>query len=174
MHSQRTVSSCRETPRTDEERRSLSTDRRGFLKLAGTAAAGVAVASWAVPASAQFIERKGKGIMKTRRLGDLEVSELGFGDMGLSGGHYGPGVDKAQGIRVIRDAHERGVTFFRHCGSVWSLCQRGTGRRGPLASSQQSGHRHEVWLQDRRHKWVGQSARAHLTCCRRIAQAPKN
>ena len=30
----------------------------------------------------------------------------------LSGGHYGPGVDRAQGIRVIRDAHERGVTFF--------------------------------------------------------------
>jgi aryl-alcohol dehydrogenase-like predicted oxidoreductase len=42
----------------------------------------------------------------------LEVSQLGFGNMGLSGGHYGPGVDKAQGIRVIRDAHERGVTFF--------------------------------------------------------------
>jgi aryl-alcohol dehydrogenase-like predicted oxidoreductase len=50
--------------------------------------------------------------MKTRKLGSLEVSDLGFGDMGLSGGHYGPGVDRAQGIRVIRDAHERGVTFF--------------------------------------------------------------
>ncbi len=50
--------------------------------------------------------------MKTRNLGRLEVSELGFGNMGLSSGHYGPGVDKAQGIRVIRDAHERGVTFF--------------------------------------------------------------
>ena len=50
--------------------------------------------------------------MKTRKLGGLEVSELGFGNMGLSGGHYGPGVDRAQGIRVIRDAHERGVTFF--------------------------------------------------------------
>jgi len=50
--------------------------------------------------------------MKTRNLGNLKVSELGFGNMGLSGGHYGPGVDRAQGIRVIRDAHERGVTFF--------------------------------------------------------------
>ena len=50
--------------------------------------------------------------MKTRKLGGLVVSELGFGNMGLSGGHYGPGVDRAQGIRVIRDAHERGVTFF--------------------------------------------------------------
>ena len=50
--------------------------------------------------------------MKTRKLGGLEVSDIGFGDMTLSGGHYGPGVDRAQGIRVIRDAHERGVTFF--------------------------------------------------------------
>ncbi|HEX7859355.1 MAG TPA: aldo/keto reductase [Verrucomicrobiae bacterium] len=50
--------------------------------------------------------------MKTRKLGGLEVSELGFGCMGLSGGHYGPGVNRAEGIRVIRDAYERGVTFF--------------------------------------------------------------
>ena len=50
--------------------------------------------------------------MKIRKLGKLEVSELGFGNMGLSGGHYGPGVDKAQGIKVIRTAYERGVTFF--------------------------------------------------------------
>ena len=50
--------------------------------------------------------------MKTRTLGSLEVSEIGFGNMTLSGGHYGPGVDRAQGIRQIRDAHERGVTFF--------------------------------------------------------------
>ena len=50
--------------------------------------------------------------MKTRKLGGLQVSELGFGNMGLSGGHYGPGVDRAQGIRMIREAYERGVTFF--------------------------------------------------------------
>src|SRR5436853_612772 len=86
--------------------------RRDFLKLAGSVAAGVATASRVIPASAQSIEGKGVDSMKTRKLGGLEVSELGFGDMGLSGGHYGPGVDRAQGIRVIRDAHERGVTFF--------------------------------------------------------------
>jgi aryl-alcohol dehydrogenase-like predicted oxidoreductase len=55
---------------------------------------------------------KGANNMKTRKLGRLEVSELGFGNMGLSGGHYGPGVDRAQGVRMIREAHERGVTFF--------------------------------------------------------------
>ena len=42
----------------------------------------------------------------------LTVSGLGFGNMTLSGGHYGPGVDKSEGLRMIREAHERGVTFF--------------------------------------------------------------
>src|SRR4051794_38402807 len=55
---------------------------------------------------------KGNDTMNTRKLGGLEVSEFGFGNMGLSGGHYGPGVDRVEGIRVIRAAHERGVRFF--------------------------------------------------------------
>ena len=50
--------------------------------------------------------------MKSRKLGGLQVSELGFGCMTNSGGHYGPGVDRTQSLRVIRDAYERGVTFF--------------------------------------------------------------
>ncbi len=89
-------------------------NRRAFM--AGAVAAGallpLAAPSWR-PASAQSAEPGRRGDkMKTRKLGGLEVSELGFGNMGLSGGHYGPGVDRAQGIRVIRAAYERGVTFF--------------------------------------------------------------
>ena len=49
--------------------------------------------------------------MKTRKLGALEVSEMGFGCMSVSA-NYGPAADKAQGIKVIRTAHEKGVTFF--------------------------------------------------------------
>jgi aryl-alcohol dehydrogenase-like predicted oxidoreductase len=49
--------------------------------------------------------------MKKRKLGNLEVSALGFGCMGLSYG-YGPAVEKQQGLDVIRTAVERGVTFF--------------------------------------------------------------
>jgi len=51
--------------------------------------------------------------MKTRRLGasDLEVSEIGYGCMGLSFG-YGRAVDKEDGIALIRAAVDRGVTFF--------------------------------------------------------------
>ena len=50
--------------------------------------------------------------MRTRKLGKLEVSELGFGCMSNSPGHYGPGVDRATSIRLIRDAYERGISFF--------------------------------------------------------------
>lgn len=51
--------------------------------------------------------------MKTRVLGTsgLEVSEIGFGCMGLNFG-YGPATDRAEAIKVIRGAFERGVTFF--------------------------------------------------------------
>src|SRR5579859_3164544 len=49
--------------------------------------------------------------MKTRILGTLEVSEMGFGCMSISA-NYGPAADKHQGIGVIRAAHEKGVTFF--------------------------------------------------------------
>jgi aryl-alcohol dehydrogenase-like predicted oxidoreductase len=49
--------------------------------------------------------------MKRRKLGALEVSEMGFGCMSISA-NYGPAADKAQGIKVIRTAHEKGVTFF--------------------------------------------------------------
>src|SRR5580698_8852919 len=49
--------------------------------------------------------------MKTRKLGTLEISELGFGCMNLATnyGHAAP-IDDA--IKVIREAHNKGVTFF--------------------------------------------------------------
>lgn len=49
--------------------------------------------------------------MKKRKLGNLEVSALGLGCMGLSYG-YGPAVEKQQAIAVIRTAIEQGITFF--------------------------------------------------------------
>ena len=49
--------------------------------------------------------------MKRRKLGTIEVSEMGFGCMNVSG-NYGSAPDKNQGIGVIRAAHEKGVTFF--------------------------------------------------------------
>ena len=49
--------------------------------------------------------------MKTRKLGALEVSELGSGCMNMSG-NYNPPADVPQCIRTIRTAAENGVTFF--------------------------------------------------------------
>ena len=49
--------------------------------------------------------------MKTRNLGTLSVSELGFGTMSFAS-TYGPSPDRTDAIRIIRGAHERGVTLF--------------------------------------------------------------
>ncbi|SDA81740.1 aldo/keto reductase [Sinorhizobium sp. NFACC03] len=49
--------------------------------------------------------------METRKLGALEVSAIGLGCMGMSAA-YGPPADKAEMIKLIRGAYERGVTFF--------------------------------------------------------------
>lgn len=51
--------------------------------------------------------------MQKRKLGksNLEVSAIGFGCMGLYSG-YGHPLSKEDAIKLIRDATERGVTFF--------------------------------------------------------------
>jgi len=50
--------------------------------------------------------------MQKRRLGkDLEVSALGLGCMSMSSA-YGPPADKGEMIKLIRTAHDRGVTLF--------------------------------------------------------------
>jgi aryl-alcohol dehydrogenase-like predicted oxidoreductase len=51
--------------------------------------------------------------MKKRILGrsGLEVSELGFGCMGLTFG-YGPAIDERDAISIIHKAVESGITFF--------------------------------------------------------------
>jgi aryl-alcohol dehydrogenase-like predicted oxidoreductase len=49
--------------------------------------------------------------METRKLGTLEVSELGFGCMNLAT-NYGPAAPIDDAIKVIREAHNKGVTLF--------------------------------------------------------------
>ena len=77
--------------------------------LAGVALAGTALATpslaWALPNHSR------SAAMKTRKLGTLEVSELGAGCMSISA-NYGPPADTAQGIKTIRAAYDKGVTFF--------------------------------------------------------------
>src|SRR5687767_593512 len=49
--------------------------------------------------------------MKKRKLGNLEVSALGLGCMGMSFA-YGPAHDKAEMISLIHAAVDKGVNFF--------------------------------------------------------------
>jgi aryl-alcohol dehydrogenase-like predicted oxidoreductase len=86
--------------------------RREVLRSAATA--GFALASsavgnhaWAQPGT----QSKGKTRMNTRKLGTLQVSELGSGCMSISG-NYGAAAPDEQGIATIRAAFDAGVTFF--------------------------------------------------------------
>jgi aryl-alcohol dehydrogenase-like predicted oxidoreductase len=49
--------------------------------------------------------------MKTRKLGPLTVSEIGYGTMSFAN-YYGVSPERSEAIRVIRGAHELGVTHF--------------------------------------------------------------
>ena len=80
---------------TGQQRSRDLLSRREVLAAAAGLAAAQLIAGTTAAAQSPETNRRGKDKMKTRKLGSLEVSELGFGNMGLSGGHYGPGVDRA-------------------------------------------------------------------------------
>jgi aryl-alcohol dehydrogenase-like predicted oxidoreductase len=102
-----------------QDRRALS--RRDFLAKSALLGAGLAVGPLLLAACSEqpkeIANTSNKGLdsgtnkMKTRRLGQLEVSEIGAGAMSISA-NYGSPADRKQGIEVIRAAHEKGVTFF--------------------------------------------------------------
>ncbi|MES2584085.1 MAG: aldo/keto reductase [Pseudomonadota bacterium] len=81
-------------------------ERRNFLATAAWTGAALAVG----PVS-PAIAAPQRTAMKTRKLGQLKVSELGAGCMSISA-NYGPPADKGQSIQLLRTAFSRGVTFF--------------------------------------------------------------
>ena len=104
------------TGSNSQDRRALN--RRDFLANAALLGAGLAIGPLLGTASSEEINKwNGKGLrtgnnkMKIRKLGKLEVSEMGSGCMSISA-NYGPPAGRNQGIKVIRTAHEKGVTFF--------------------------------------------------------------
>lgn len=92
----------------------LANRRRDFMKttaaLGAAAALGPLMGSGAVHAQSIKDSKKGSG-MNYRKLGTLEVSEIGAGCMNLSGNYNAP-APKSQGIATLRKAFESGVTFF--------------------------------------------------------------
>jgi aryl-alcohol dehydrogenase-like predicted oxidoreductase len=90
----------------EEEAWIFSLDRREFIM------AGLAVAATAMlPRLAFGAPAKQSMVSARRRLGTLDVSALGFGCMNVAWA-YGPPIDRNDAIRLIRRAHEHGVTFF--------------------------------------------------------------
>jgi hypothetical protein len=94
--------------------------RRNFLINTAIAGAGLILTPLLSSASYQAKNNKNEGYnkpdkkgnkMKTRKLGGLEVSELGLGCMNMAG-NYNPPANKQQSIQTIRTAFENGVTFF--------------------------------------------------------------
>jgi predicted small secreted protein len=104
------------------------TDSRGISRrelLARTAliGAGLAAAPLLLAACANTLEETGNrsgNDMQTRKLGALEVSEVGAGCMSISA-NYGPPADRNQGIRTIRTAHEKGVTLVKSSDVVYDV-----------------------------------------------------
>jgi len=113
-------------PKRERETTSSTSDshmfsRRDFVARTSLVGAGLVVGplSWTgcsdqssgVSSSTDTGSARGLNKMKTRQLGILAVSEIGAGAMSISA-NYGPPADRSEGITVLRDAHQRGVTFF--------------------------------------------------------------
>jgi aryl-alcohol dehydrogenase-like predicted oxidoreductase len=63
--------------------------------------------------------------MKKRKLGNLEVSSVGIGCMGLS--HtYGAAMEKVESIHVLQQACEMGYTFFDTAESYTGMSADGS------------------------------------------------
>jgi len=99
-----------------EERARSALSRRDLLR--GMAAVGMAAPVFGAmrtasgrPPSGSPTTKQAADALPRRRLGALEVSALGLGCMNVAWA-YGPPTDRAQAIRLIRTAYDRGVTFF--------------------------------------------------------------
>lgn len=80
----------------------------GALMAGATLATGAMAQEAAAPAPATGAANRAG----TRRLGSLEVSGIGLGCMAMAPGFYNPAPEPAAMVRLIRDAHQMGVTFF--------------------------------------------------------------
>lgn len=97
--------------------------RRDFVGKTAFAGASLAAGSFLLSAcsdqskevnnekgSDKVLQKEGNAV-KTRKLGKLGVSALGAGCMNISA-NYNPPADRSQGVKVLREAYEKGITFF--------------------------------------------------------------
>lgn len=98
------------------QRGQAAPDRRKFLSGAVGAIAAVPLIGTtprlARSGAAPRTPAPDPGRLPQRRLGPLEVSSLGLGCMAMAPGFYNPAPERSAMVRLIRDAHRMGVTFF--------------------------------------------------------------
>lgn len=95
--------------------------------IALTAAAKLSGASGLFASSAKPTSGDEKIEMEYRSLAGLRLSAIGLGYLPMVG-YYGGSYDKNKMIALIRQAYERGVTFFDTAEILRSLHQRRLGR----------------------------------------------
>lgn len=91
-------------------------NRREFITKSAMAGTGLIFASTLLSSfttknTNNMENDKSKNSFKKRKLGSLEVTELGFGCMNIAWA-YGQPTDKKKAIEIIRKAYESGITFF--------------------------------------------------------------
>ena len=111
--------------------------------------------------------------MKTRKLGSLDVSEIGAGAMSISA-NYGPPADIEPGHRGPPGRARNGRDVLRHRRGLRSLYQRGAGRRGARADPRPGEDRYQIRL--RIDRTIGLNSRPERIKRggRRLAQAPQD
>lgn len=104
------------------EQQSNNLNRRDFISKSAMAGTGLLLGGSALlnsfvsfasgnPGNGIASGNTGPSGFKMRRLGSLEVTELGFGCMNIAWA-YGPPTDRKKAIEIIRKAYEMGITFF--------------------------------------------------------------
>jgi len=107
-------------------------NRREFVRL--TTAAGAAVTVGAHAFGAEL--REGDMLMRTLGRTGEKVSAIGLG-----GFHIGEPKEEAEGIRIIRTAIDRGITFMDNC---WDYHDGGSEIR--MGKALRDGYRSKVFL----------------------------
>jgi len=92
-------------------------NRRSFLKSTVLTGAGLTFGGSLLASGATSFHKENStnkiisSELKKRKLGNLEVTELGFGCMNIAWA-YGPETPKEQAIALIRKSYEHGIRFF--------------------------------------------------------------
>lgn len=100
----------------NEKNRVTENSRRKFIGQSAMAGMGILLAPTVMTAAANELPNEKTNPtsiakMNTRKLGALEVSALGAGCMSISA-NYGAPAKPDKGIKTIRKAFEKGITFF--------------------------------------------------------------